>query len=282
MSRPPAADTAAPEPPLFRGLLLYFLPLPLIPAAVIALFAGEPVLALSRAAGFAASIAAATLIRRGLRWERETARRNLRRRATPLPYRLLGAGVLSAGVFQLAWLGIGPLYGIVESLMMAGAVFAGCYLYYGFDPARRDPEVAAVGITTEELVTLLAEAERRIVSIETAARSIRNFEFRERLRRIAGGARGILDTLERDPVDARRARKFLKVYLDGAQQVVEGYARRHAHETSAELDDNFRRVLTTIETVIEEQQTKLRVQNADDLDVKIEVLQLQLEKEGVA
>jgi len=41
-------------------------------------------------------------------------------------------------------------------------------------------------------------------------------------------------------------------------------------------------VLDTIETVIEEQRSKLLEHNLDDLDVKIEVLQMQLEKEGVA
>ena len=47
------------------------------------------------------------------------------------------------------------------------------------------------------------------------------------------------------------------------------------------MEDNFRRVLTTIETVIAEQQTKLKENNLSDLDVNIEVLQMQLEKEGV-
>ena len=49
----------------------------------------------------------------------------------------------------------------------------------------------------------------------------------------------------------------------------------------AELEDNFRRVLGTIETVIDEQKQKLAENNVNDLDVQIEVLQLQLEKEGV-
>jgi len=73
----------------------------------------------------------------------------------------------------------------------------------------------------------------------------------------------------------------LKVYLDGAQQVTEGYARTHSKNETHALEDNFRRVLTTIETVIAEQQLKLEENNLSDLDVNIEVLQMQLEKEGV-
>ena len=73
------------------------------------------------------------------------------------------------------------------------------------------------------------------------------------------------------------------MYLDGSQQVTEGYARMHASGDgdTEQLEDNFRRVLTTIETVIAEQQQKLKENNVSELDVQIEVLQMQLEKEGV-
>ena len=63
--------------------------------------------------------------------------------------------------------------------------------------------------------------------------------------------------------------------------MTEGYARTHKADEAHALEDNFRRVLTTIETVIAEQQLKLQENNLSDLDVNIEVLQMQLEKEGV-
>ena len=47
------------------------------------------------------------------------------------------------------------------------------------------------------------------------------------------------------------------------------------------MENNFRNVLDTIETVIEEQKGKLLENNLTELDVQIEVLQMQLEKEGV-
>lgn len=266
---------------LWRGFLLYILPLPLLPASLFALMDGEPVKALARAAGFVLAMVAATLIRKGIRLDNEALKRRLRRRASTVQYRMIGAALAAAGMFIVAWLGISNQYSLIDSVLFAGAVLLGCYLYYDFDPARKDPEIAAVGITTEELVELLDEAEGRIQGIEQAARKIHNVEFKDRLRRIVSEAREILDTIERDPVDARRARKFLKVYLDGAQQVTEGYARTHTKDEKHALEDNFRRVLTTIETVIAEQQLKLEENNLSDLDVNIEVLQMQLEKEGV-
>ena len=266
---------------LWRGLLLYFLSLPLLPAVFTSLQDKDPVEAVARAAGFLLIVTAATLIRKGIRLDNEARKRRLRRRASTIQYRMIGAGLVTGGVFIVAWLGLGGRYSLIESILYAGATLLGCYLYYDFDPARKAPEIAAVGITTEEIIELLDEAEGRLERIEQSSRQIKNVEFRDRLRRIVKDARGILDTIESDPVDARRARKFLKVYLDGAQQVTEGYARTHTSGETHALEDNFRRVLTTIETVIAEQQTKLKENNLSDLDVNIEVLQMQLEREGV-
>lgn len=266
---------------LWRGFLLYLLPLPLLPATFLALIRAEPIKALACGAGFVLFMAAATLIRKGIRLDNEARKRRLRRRASTVQYRMIGAVMAAVGIFIVAWLGVSNQYSIIESLLYSVAVLLGCYLYYDFDPARKDPSIAAVGITTEELVELLDEAEGRIEGIEQASRQIHNLEFKDRLRRIVKEARDILDTIEKDPVDARRARKFLKVYLDGAQQVTEGYARTHSKDEEHSLEDNFRRVLTTIETVIAEQQLKLAENNLSDLDVNIEVLQMQLEKEGV-
>ncbi len=266
---------------LWRGFMLYLLALPLLPAAFFSLMDGNLVEAIARAAGLMLTMSAATLIRKGIRLDNEARKRRLRRRASTIQYRMIGAGLAAVGVFIVAWLGLADRYSLLESVLYGLAVLLGCYLYYDFDPARRDPEIAAVGITTEELIDLLDEAEGRLQSIEQSSRLIHNIEFKDRLRRIVKEARDILDTIENDPIDARRARKFLKVYLDGAQQVTEGYARTHKEGETHELEDNFRRVLTTIETVVAEQQVKLKENNLSDLDVNIEVLQMQLEKEGV-
>jgi len=71
------------------------------------------------------------------------------------------------------------------------------------------------------------------------------------------------------------------VYLEGAQRVSEGYARTHSKLESGELEDNFRRVLDSIEQVFAQQQARLLEDDALDLDVQIEVLQKQLQQEGV-
>ncbi len=70
-------------------------------------------------------------------------------------------------------------------------------------------------------------------------------------------------------------------YLEGAQNVTEGYAKAHGDAGSAELEEKFRNVLITIEDVFKEQHTKLLENDVMDLDIQIEVLQMQLKREGV-
>ncbi len=283
MSAARRIDSTVPKKIQWRGLLLYFLAFPLVPAALIALVGGQLLAALANGAALGLIYVGATFIRRGIALQSEASRRAWKRRASPKPYRLVGTGLVSVAVFLVAWLGITNHggYSMVVSVAFAAATFLGGYLYYDFDASARKGSVPLVGITTEELIDLLDEAEDRIEAIERAGKSIKNVEFRDRLRRITEEARNITSAIEEDPTDARRARKFLKVYLDGAQQVTEGYARMHTAGNGEQLEDNFRRVLTTIETVIADQQQKLKENNASELDVQIDVLQMQLEKEGV-
>ncbi|OED43875.1 hypothetical protein AB833_02985 [Chromatiales bacterium (ex Bugula neritina AB1)] len=261
-----------------RAFLLFLLPMPMLILACVNAF-GDVVSALGYAAGFALSMIAATLVRKGLDIEFEARRRKIVRRSSAIPYKALGAVVLGAGI--LIGANLGAEIKLVNSFLLALGALAGVVMVYGTDPSRSAPEMPAIGVSAEEVLEILEEAEAKILAIEAARSRIHNVELKDRLRSIVSGVREIMAIVEEDPRDLRRARKFLKVYLDGAQRVTEGYADTHTQGDTEELDKSFRSVLTTIETVIGEQKQKLLENNLTELDVQIEVLQLQLEKEGV-
>lgn len=264
--------------PSTKGVMMFLLPLPVLIAAIMALAQGQLGPLIGDAIGYSLFLAGALLLRRGLLSEGEYDRRRIAK--TPWPFKTLGGGLIGLATGVTAWLGAG------HSLAIGGAfglvALLGCYLHYGFDPRAAKRFTDRDGIdATEQVVQALEQAERSIVAIEQANRDIRNAELNARLRRIVQLARDILKLLEEDPRDLRRARKFLNVYLDGAQKVTEGYAKTHARVATPELDDNFRRVLATIEEVFQEQQQKLLETDITDLDVQIEVLTTQLKREGV-
>lgn len=262
------------------GWLLFILPLPLLPALLPALLQGKVGLSLSLLAAIALLYGGALLTRWGLASERDYKNRKVAK-APRLPMKLLGALAIAGGTgfCSLSVLGQGLLFALFLSLL----TLLGFYLTYGIDP-RRDKGFelkGSFGYTTEEVVEAIEEAQEKISGIMDTARRLPNPELKQRLTRISKMAQKIIEVIEEDPRDLRRARKFLNVYLDGAHQVATGFLKTHARSRSKELESNFRNVLVTIEDVFTEQHQKLLENDVQDLDVKIEVLATQLKHEGV-
>jgi 5-bromo-4-chloroindolyl phosphate hydrolysis protein len=261
-----------------RGLLLYFLPMALIPATFIALGKGHVLSVLVNAAGFGFYMVAASYLRRGL--QAEYVYDNSRIASPPRqPMKRIAALIASLTTVMIALVGVG--HSLPVSLMFGVGAFLGMYLSYGFDSEVEKIIPAAHGYAGDEIRQALEESSRIIRGIEQANDRIRNNELNRRIERICEIADNILAEIESDPRDFRRARKFLNVYLDGARQVTEGYAKTHRQTQSGELEQNFRNVLETIESTFREQHQKLLEEDVFDLDVKIEVLNTQLKREGI-
>jgi 5-bromo-4-chloroindolyl phosphate hydrolysis protein len=259
-----------------RGLLLYLLPLPLLPALAVSLLRGDFARIVGDLAALGACWGAAVLTRAGLRAEALYRHRRIARR--PPPRRLAAAALLGAGVAVGAHLAVGHDWPLA-ALLGAGSV-AGFALAYGIDPLRAKRVPAGLGIPSEDVLRTLEEADARIARIEATSRRIGDVDLSARLGRIAQAARSVVDLLEEDPRDLRRARRFLQVYLSGTEQVTERYARKRSAPAAAELDGRFRSVLQTVEQVFEDQRRHLLEDDTLDLDVQIEVLSRQLALEA--
>lgn len=261
-----------------KGLLMVLLTLPVLIAAVVAMGRGLLMPMIGNSLGSGLFLGGAWLLWRGLVSEAAYEHRLIA--TTPFPLKAVGGILIGLGTGLTAWLGVGHHPGIAVAFGIVALL--GCRLFFGGDPVSAKRVTAASGLdTTDQVLAALAQAERSIAAVEHSSRDIRQPELNQRLRRVAALAREILTLLEEDPRDLRRARKFLNVYLDGVQRVVEGYARTHARAASPDLDANFRRVLTSIEEVFQEQRRKLLESDIMDLDVQIEVLTSQLKREGL-
>ncbi len=262
-----------------KGLLLYFLPFPTLIAAIISLLRGNIYDTLVTGGAFAAYMIAATIARHGFKLEGEYQRRKIAR-APKTPFKTVAGIFTGVTTGLLAWLGAD--YSILQSVLLGAATFLGFALSYGLDPRQDKSGNISIGVTVEEIINALEGAEIRIKAIDKARLSIPNPDYSQRLTRITDQARKILTSIEDDPTRLSRARKFLKVYLDGTQKVTEGYARslKNHSGTTTVLDTDFGRVLDSIEQTFEEQHTKLLENDNFDLDVQISVLEQQLKREG--
>lgn len=260
-----------------RGALLFLAGLPLLLAVPLALAAGNLTAAFVNAAAFGVVMLAARLNRRGLL---ERALAPERRYTSPvrLPHQLLALLLVVIAVFAITHLAIGrtPAVGATYSLFAA----AGFYLAYGplsLRFRRSDPRVR---VEDPAMRRALEQAERQLLSIESAALDIGNAELGQRLRRIADRGRTVLAMLAQRPNELFRAKRFLAVHLDGAERVAVQYAKSHRLVRSGELEGPFRAVLTQIEAAVDRQRRQLLNQDKLDLDVQIAVLRRQLLREG--
>jgi 5-bromo-4-chloroindolyl phosphate hydrolysis protein len=278
LGRDPPEERRIPGPGL-KGMLLYLLPLPLLPGAVIALGAGHLGAFLGDASGFALLVAGAWLHRRGIRASRLPPRVRFAR-LSRWPLKSLGGALTALGAGVAAYFAAD--HGLAISVAFAGVAALGFHLAYGFEPLGRTSPFDLGDERARQVAEALGEAEGRLLELERAATAITNPELKARVLRISAQGRGILGQIAERPTDLFRARKFLNVYLEGVQQVAEGYARTHRRADSRELEQSFRNVLATVEQAFEEQRQKLIKTDLMDLDVQIEVLKKQLEREGIA
>lgn len=265
--------------PRRKGALLWVLPLPLLLAAMISLGAGHFDRFLAEASGFALFMTAAWLTRRGIRDDYAEPQARFARRGR-WPWKALGGALtaLAAGITAYFAVRHGPAI----SLAFAAVTAIGFQLAYRFEPLGAQPALDVGDESSRRVAEALAEAEDRLIDLERTAASMTNPELKARLERLGIQGRAILDQIADRPTDLYRARKFLNVYLEGVQQVAQGYARTHQRADSRELEQNFRTVLMTVEEVFEEQRQRLLESDILDLDIQIEVLKKQLEREGIA
>ncbi|MGF1623364.1 MAG: 5-bromo-4-chloroindolyl phosphate hydrolysis family protein [Alphaproteobacteria bacterium] len=196
------------------------------------------------------------------------------------PKRELGNGAVSAGVFLAALLLAGnPLW--LAGLLGLGT-YAGFRLAVGTDPLRRELLPPVEGMDGEAFVRLIADCRARVQALHDANAGIPSAELTGRLDRICGAATRVVDELERDPKDARRAQRFLVTYLDSAATVAAKYAALAAKDADHAMEHRFAELLETIETTFNRQVDRLMHNDRLDLDIEIELLQKQMQYEGVA
>lgn len=261
-----------------RGLLLYILPLALIPASILSFVYGDLLRIVTNTSACASFLLAAGLLRRGIAAEAEYRDKKITQ-APKWPLKTLAAFIVALTTAGVAFIGAGNTFFV--SIAFGLGALAGMVLLYGLDPRQEKMLAGTHSYTAEEISATIEEAEAQIAGIEQASRQIHNRSFNQRIGIICEHARDIVGLLEDDPADIRRARKFLNIYLEGALKVTEGYAELQRKHQSEQLSENFENVLHTIETVFIEQKQKLLADDILDLDVQIEVLAAQLKHEGV-
>lgn len=292
--RDPIAPTAPATP--FRGraamsvdvraLLMFVWPTPLLFGALGAIGAGAPFRTAMLLLAYASLMMGAWMLREGQRAEAAYAARAIAR--PPAFPRKIGAAVLSgAGVALAAWLGAqgGGVLELGSQLIGGiafGALAVGAHiLAFGIDPLRAKGTSETLGRgEIDRVAEALERAEGRLAQIERLAHQMRDREIDGRVQRLNATVRDMIRMVEKDPRDMDRARRYLNVYLTGAEEATRKYAENRERLADPALRGEYLALLTDLEGSFGRGREALLMDDRTDLEVEIEVLRERLGQEG--
>ena len=253
------------------ALFIYVMLLPLFISVIYSLFAAEYLKFVMKLGGFALLFLAASLASRGIR--ESIVYEEAKIAKAPFPYKGVAAFVLAGGIFYLGYI-VGHK-NLFESIFVSILALVGMFVYYGVDP-RRDKVPAQTGMDTDILLETLEEARSKVESLEKHAGAISDPVLRREVEKSALKAGDIIGYIESDPSIVRRARRFLVVYVDGVESVVEKYISIEKSGIGEDTKMNLRNMLEELQKRFDAEAQRLRADEHFELEVEIEALKEEL------
>ncbi|MXU65404.1 5-bromo-4-chloroindolyl phosphate hydrolysis family protein [Oceanomicrobium pacificus] len=287
--RPDSAKGARPSPgnafrnrrPVHRDLratLLYFVPLPLLFSAIGALNRGDALGMIADLLALSMLLAAAWMLREGQKAQVEYEARIVAR-PPAIPRKMFASALTGLGVFAAAWFGDG--LGLLPALLFGGVAAGAHLMTFGLDPMRRKGIEGQSAQELDRVARVLDDAEALLQETSRAAATLGDRGLEARINRLCGAAREVFRTVEEDPRDLPRARKFLSVYLLGLRDSTRKFADVYRNSHDAEARRDFEALLSDLEETVQSQRSALLVEDRTELDIEIEVLRERLQAEGV-
>jgi len=282
---PSGAPQNAPEPVnRFRGQkahqsnirakLLFWVPLPLIFAGIGEMRAANSTAMLFDWGALATLLLAAWLLRDGLIAEAAYKARKVAR-PPAIPRKIFASLLTGIGV------GLAAHVALVTSLLYGTAAAAAHGLSFGIDPLRSKGLAGFDEFETTRIAKAVDRAEKLLSETIAASHRFNDPVLEGRIEKLASTARDMFRTVEEDPRDLARARKFMGVYLVGARDATIKFADLYARNRNSTQRADYEALMDDLEKSFARQRETLLLDNRSDLDVEIEVLQDRLKQEGV-
>lgn len=295
-----AADSA-PPPNRFRGqtassvdvrsLAMFVFPTPLLFAALAAV--GDSAIGM---VGFLVAYAmlmfGAFLLREGQKAEAEYDARTIAK-PPAFPRKICAAALAGTGVFMTMWMAAPPTTGggfaqiaafggsLINAAIFGAITTAAHLATFGLDPMKakgmEDRNIDAYEM--ERVTDALGKAEAKLKSIEALAHKLHDRDIDRKVSALNATVRQMIKLVEEDPRDLSRARKYLGVYLKGAEDATRKYANSVDKLDDPKLRTDYLALLSDLDAGFQRGKESLLIDDRADLEVEIEVLRERLEQE---
>lgn len=240
-------------------------------------FSGTPVQLATHLGAFALLILAAWLTREGIAAQVAYEARKVARRPA-IPRKIFGSVLTGAG---LALGGFVPGAGLINPIIFAVLGAGLHFLAFGPDPLRDKGMSGLDRAEGDRVRRAVDEAEAHLTAMTDAILRAGDRGLEKRVARFAAAARAMFRRIEEDPRDLTASRKYLGVYLMGAQDATIRFADLYARNRDAGARADYEALLDDLEANFAGQSRKLLANDRTALDVEIEVLRERLQREGV-
>ena len=259
------------------GARVNVLYLPPVLLAVTSLFSSPLDLALGLG-GAALWWGAAQLTREGLTAEQAFVARKTARRPA-LPRKMLGSAMIAFGTaFGALAHGQQPAGAVIYGLV-AGALHA---VAFGLDPLRDRLGEGMDAHQHDRVAKVVERAEEHLAGVRHAIAALHDRALNPRVARFEESARAMIAEVEDDPRDLPQARRYLGVYLQGAEDASAKFAAHYARHSDADARRDYEALLDDLEQNFTARTQKMLQDDATDMSIEIEVLRERLQRDGVA
>jgi len=269
-----------------RAMLLFVLPTPILLAAFNAIGDGAPLRLVFLLVAYVSLMLGAWLVREGQKAHDAYDARDIAK-APAFPRKLVAAFLAGIGVFLASWMSA-PAESFLQfsgqfftALIFGVIAIAAHIVAFGIDPMKaKGLESGIHAAELERVTTALDKAESKLKNIEALAHQLRDREIDDRVGRLNATVRDMISIVEKDPRDMSRARRYLGVYLKGAEDATRKYAENHERLDDPKIREDYMALLTDLEASFKRGKDTLLLDDKTDLEVEIEVLRDRLGQEG--
>ncbi len=264
--------------PYLRAKILFFVPLPLLFSGIGELRAGDAMGMIGELGALALLMLSPWMLREGLKAEDAYNERKIAR-PPAIPRKTFAAVLSGAGVALAAWQGWGqPL---LTSVLFGGMATLAHVLTFGLDPMKKKGITETNAFDAERAAKAIEKAEATLQEIHEAAARFNDRALEARVDRLIASVREMIKTVEEDPRDLSRARKFLGVYLHGARDATVKFADLFTRDRNSAARGDYESLIDDLESKFNAQRQTLLLDDRSDLDIEIEVLRERLQQEGL-
>ncbi|MEM9139855.1 MAG: 5-bromo-4-chloroindolyl phosphate hydrolysis family protein, partial [Pseudomonadota bacterium] len=235
-----------------RTLLLFVLPTPILLAALSAMGEAQPFRLVFLLVAYGALLLGAWLVREGQKAAAAYEARDIAR-PPAFPRKLVAAGLAGIGVFLASWMSrlagdVLEFGGDLITALIFGAITIGAHIAaFGIDPMKaKGLESGIAQAELHRVADALDKAESKLKSIEKYAHELRDREIDDRVGRLNATVRDMIQIVEKDPRDLSRARRYLGVYLKGAEDATRKYAENHERLDDPKIRTDYMALLTDL------------------------------------